>query len=201
MKYLAILIIFYSISMAQHIDIRPPNLNELPSVLELDERVTYEFFKPLYTDMYNHLKLNRDVDKDLQEELADDKKTFPTLIKDQGSERLHIAWDAEQKKPCGLLVFSKQENSEVILDLLLVDKHYRGKGIGRALVYSVFQAFENIKTIIVYPVQLNNEGTLKFYKALGFKDLGVGPEDNINSHGIRYSDMYYYFRLDINNSF
>jgi Acetyltransferase (GNAT) family. len=200
MKYVSLLcvIAFYSNVVTQPIDIRPASMNELPSVLELDERVTYEFFKPLYTALYQHLNVNRDVDKDLQEELVGDAENFPQLIDSWGAERLQIAWDVENNIPCGLLVFSQHAHNEVLLDLLLVDKNYRGKGIGKKLVRSVVQIFKDIKAMIVYPIQFNNDDTLKFYESLGFKNFGLASEDKINSHGIRHSDMYYYFRLDMN---
>ena len=181
----------------QPIDIRPATADELPSILELDKRVTYEFFKPLFIDIYNKLGIKNDIDHDLNEELKTDEQTFSLIIKMQSTERLHVAWDKAQNIPCGLLVFHKETNNEIILDLLLVDKNYRNQGIGKRLVHSAYKAFDGIKTITVYPVQFNNGNTLKFYESLGFKNLGVGPSDKINIYGIPYSDMYYYFKLDI----
>lgn len=179
------------------IDIRPATADEIPSILELDYRVTFEFFKPQFINIYNKLGIKNDIDHDLNEELKSDAQTFSLIAKMEGAERLHVAWDTAQNIPCGLLVFHKETNNVIILDLLLVDKNYRNQGIGKRLVRSAYKAFDGIKTIIVYPVQFNNENTLKFYESLGFKNLGVGPADKINCYGIPYSDMYYYFKLDM----
>ncbi|MDR3647236.1 MAG: GNAT family N-acetyltransferase [Candidatus Babeliales bacterium] len=165
--------------------------------MELDRKVTYEFFKPLFIDIYTNLGIKNDIDNDLEEELKNDSQTFSNLIQSNGIERLHVAWDTLQNIPCGLLLFHKEENNEIMLDLLLVDKNYRGQGIGKRLVNSTYKTFDGIKIVTVYPVQFNNKNTLKFYESLGFKNLGVGPFDKINIYGIRYSDMYYHFKLDM----
>lgn len=199
MKRLSLVLVtaFYSTIFAHLVDIRQPTAQELPAVLELDQRVTYEFFKPLYAALYQQLNVSRDVDKDLEAELVADAESFAKLINNNGAERLHIAWDVENNVPCGLLVFSQLDNHELLLDLLLVAKNYRGKGIGKKLVRSMFQVFKNTKAVNVYPIQCNNESTLKFYESLGFKNLGAASENKINSHGIRHSDIYYYFRLEM----
>lgn len=181
----------------QPIDIRPATANDLPSILELDQRVTYEFFKPLLVYTYNHLGIKQNVDNDLEQELQDDVQTFPHIIQTKSTKQLHVACNTEKNILCGLLVFHKKENSEIILELLLIDKNYRNQGIGKMLVRSACKAFEGIKAVTVYPIQFNNENTLKFYESLGFKNLGVGPSDKVNSHGIPYSDIYYHFKLDI----
>ena len=199
MKYLSLLIVavLYSNTHSQQIEVRPPALEELPSVLELDKKVTEEFFQPLYEAVYQHLGIERDVKEDLQKELTMDAESFAQLVTPKGSERLHIAWDTENNIPCGLIAFSQHENNDVSLDLLLVDKKYRQKGIGKKLVHSIFQIFTDTRALIVCPFQFNNESTLKFYESLGFKNLGLAPVDKTNCHGIRYSDLYYYYRLDV----
>ena len=197
MNYLLLLIMIFSSTVFAQIDIRPAMLHELPQILELDQRITYEFFKPLYATVYEHLQLTNDADADLQKELAADAQSFPEIIAEQGATRLHIAWDTDSDVPCGLLLFSQQDNKEVTLDLLLVAKEYRGKGIGKRLVHSIFQAFTAIPAVNVFPLQYSNDATLKFYHALGFKNLGPDLRDETNVHGIRLSDLYYYFRLDI----
>ena len=177
-------------------EIRPATATEIPAILELDRTVTYEFFKQLFIDAYNLLGLTRDVDQDLEEELESDAQSFPKLAQADSPERLHIAWDTETHAPCGLLVFHL-ENDEIILDLLLVDAAYRGQGIGKKLVRSIFSVFRDAKKVTVYPMQYNNDTTLKFYEALGFKNFGVGSNEKLNSHGIPYSKIYYHYELNL----
>lgn len=197
MKKLLLAAIFCNNIYSQLIDIRPATVQDLPAIFELDERISYEFFKPLYTNIYQHLNVDRDVDRDLQKELELDTESFPNIINNSGLERLHVAWDTENNILCGIIVFSRQNNHEILLDLLLVDKNYRGKGIGKQLVNSMFSVFKDIKVVNVYPFKFNNENVLKFYELLGFKNCDLISEDKISIHDIRYIDLYYHFRLEV----
>jgi GNAT superfamily N-acetyltransferase len=195
-QLLFFLFIFFSINSYSAIEIRPAHSEEIPAVLELDRKVTYEFFKPLFIDAYQYLGLKRDVDKELEKELALDAQLFSELAQAQGLERLHIAWDTMHNIPCGLIAFHL-EDTEIILDILLVEAAYRAQKIGKRLLQSMFEVFSNAAKVTVYPLIYNNSSTLKFYEALGFKNLGVGPADKLNIHGIPYSKIYYHFELTL----
>ncbi len=189
--------IFLVHTLRAEIVVRPAAMADVPEVLELDRHVTYEYFKPLYVKAYPHLPLGQDPDRFLEPELQQDEKTFYDCVKNPGNTRLHIAYDSNSKRIGGLIVFHKEHEDTIELDLLLVDKDYRKMGIGRKLVYNAVATFKYIKTCIVYPVRHKNDATLKFYQSLGFKNLGVCPLDKMNPYGIKYSDMYFYFRLDV----
>ncbi len=186
----------FSINIYSTIEIRPAHIEEIPAVLELDRKVTYEFFKQLIIDAYDQIGIKRDVDKELEKELTLDAQLFSELAQAEGLERLHIAWDTIHKVPCGLIIFHLEE-TEIILDLLLVDAAYRKQKIGKKLVQSMFEVFSDATKVTVYPLIHNNDNTLKFYEAFGFKNLGVGPSDKLNIHGIPYSKMYYHFELKL----
>lgn len=186
----------FSINIHSTIEIRPACIEEIPAVLEIDRKVTYEFFKPLFIDAYSSIGIERDVDQELEKELVLDAQLFSELAQTQGLERLHIAWDTIHNIPCGLLVFHL-EDAEIVLDLLLVDAAYRKQKIGKRLLLSMLEVFNDATKVTVYPLIYNNESTLKFYEAFGFKNLGVGPTDKLNIHGIPYSTMYYHFELTL----
>lgn len=179
--------------------IRPAQIEDLPAILTLDYDVTFEFFKPLYIQSYSHLIDPAKVDYFLGSEVANDAKTFPNIITEQGNDRLHIAYDTSTKNVAGLLLFHKDEDL-VELDLLLVGKDYRKMGAGRKLVYSTINTFEDTKAIIVYPLNKDNYATLKFYESIGFNNLGPALLDKKNVYGVNYSDMYFYYRLDLENN-
>lgn len=180
----------------ENIVVRPAEEKDLPQVFELDRRVTFEFFQPLFKETYAHLGIVQNVDSDLNDELTTAREWFPECVKAQGSERLYIAWDTLRDLPCGLIVFHQNDADTVELDLLEIDAACRGIGIGKRLVQSIFDAFSDTKSCIVYPLRYKNENTLKFYSALGFKNLGIDPRPK-SVHGISCADLYCYLRLDV----
>lgn len=176
--------------------IRPAQIEELKEAFDLDARVTFEFFKPLLLKSYSHLIDPKNIDDLLNSDLVTEEKLLSEAIKTPENKRLHIAYDTNKKCIAGLLLFHK-EKELAELDLLLVDKDYRNRGIGKRLVYSVLDVFNDITTITVHPLKIDNNATLKFYESLGFKNLGSGPSDKINTFGVRYSDMYFMYKLDV----
>jgi GNAT superfamily N-acetyltransferase len=172
--------------------IRPAASHELDAILALDRAVTFEFFKPLYLKSYRHLIDPNKVDYFLNVELDRDKQLFQDVINHQGDERLYVAWDPVQERIAGLVSFHR-EGDTVILDLLLVDKGYRNRGIGRALVTGAQEAFPDIKSIIVTPLAIDNEPTLRFYESLGFKNTGPIVSDEKTIYGVARSAMYFYY--------
>lgn len=176
--------------------IRPAASHELDAILALDRAVTFEFFKPLYQRSYAHLIDPNKVDYFLNIELDRDKQLFQDVINHQGDERLYVAWDPVQECIAGLISFHRERDT-VILDLLLVDKGYRNRGIGRALVTGAQEAFPDIKSIIVTPLAIDNEPTLRFYESLGFKNTRPIVSDEKTIYGVARSAMYFYYVLTI----
>ncbi len=180
----------------ENIVVRPAEEKDLPQVFELDRRVTFEFFQPVFEATYAHLGIKQNPESDLNDELATAREWFPECVKAQGSERLYIAWDTLHDLPCGLIVFHQNDADTVEIDLLEIDPAYRGIGIGKRLVQSIFDAFSTTKSCLVYPLRYKNDDTLRFYYALGFKNLGIDPRPK-SVHGIPCADLYWYLRLDV----
>jgi GNAT superfamily N-acetyltransferase len=168
---------------------------DVQPLLALDREITHEFFTPVFEKTYELLGIDRDAQRDLEEELSFDEESFSDCVNSAGDERLYIAYDQMQHTYCGFIMYHKVDRQSVEIDLLMVDKLYRNKGIGKKLVRSIFQAFDGIKSCVVYPLQFFNESTLIFYESLGFINCGVGPHDKINTHDIKYSDLYFHYQL------
>lgn len=74
-------------------------------------------------------------------------------------------------KSVGYLLFSI-ENKELIIELIAVNKEYKGKGIGHKLISSVVQfAIRNEIECINVGTQLNNIYAQNFYINCGFKHI------------------------------
>lgn len=194
-SFLALVFVLVSLSKANDFVIRPANLADLPEILELDRKITFEFFKPLYLKSYTHLIEPNKVDYFLNKELANDQEIFPKAINDLNHEKLHIAYDDDKKHIVGFLLFHIEE--EIIeLDLLLIDKNYRRKGIGKKLIINAIDTFKQAESVIVYPLSIDNIDTLNFYESIGFINFGPSPMEGTNAYGVNYHKMHYYFKLD-----
>jgi GNAT superfamily N-acetyltransferase len=176
--------------------IRTPSMDELQNIIELDTRVTFEFFEPLYKQHYAHFPLGKNPTYYLNKELKDDMQDFPDYIKQKENKRILIAYDKQKSCVAGLITFHKEE-AFLKIDLLLVDKIYRHKGIGRKFVLEAVKTFDGIKKCIVTPLQFGNEATLNFYESVGFKNCGPDPRDQKNAYGIPYKDMHFLFTMTI----
>jgi len=86
------------------------------------------------------------------------------------------------------------------MQAVLVDAPYRGKGIGKKLIFAAIALSGQITNCIVYPLAYANADTLAFYRAIGFADLGPDTRNKTNIYGINCTDMYLSYRLDIERS-
>lgn len=183
----------------------PPNIiirkaiqKDLPALFDFDRTVSYEYFLPLYSTGYTHLPLGKDPTYFLELELENDKKWFPECI-NGNAESLWVACDQKNNSIAGLLVAHKSSAEKMELDLLLIVKEYRAKGIGKAFIHHAINVFSPITTCEVYPLRFANDETLGFYQALGFVNQGIPANDKVNIYGISYNDMYYYFMFDLSS--
>lgn len=92
-------------------------------------------------------------------------------------------------------MFHKEDNI-LQLDLLLVGKEYKRHGIGTKLIKIALECFADATFCIVYPLRFGNNETLKFYESLGFINCGFGPENKLNSYGVSYDKMHFFYKMD-----
>lgn len=72
--------------------------------------------------------------------------------------------------------FSKNYDQFLYIDRVVIDEHYRGMGIGRKLYQEVFHhALLTEIPFVTAEIDIipYNEASLKFHKAMGFREVGV----------------------------
>jgi len=180
------------------IEIRYACEKDFAGLMSLDKKVTDEFFKPLFLQGYAHTWLGKHTDDFLEQELRDDEKLFANAIAAHGNSRLCIAYDRDNNTPAGLLLFhhDNENQSKIILDLFLIDKQYRRNGIGRRLIHAALKTFSNITVCDVFPLRFANASTLAFYEAMGFKKLGLAPDEPSGWPEVSHADIAFHYRLD-----
>ncbi len=175
---------------------------DLTALLELDRQCSFEYWKPLFLAGYTHVPVGNQVDQMLEEELIADQKLFANAVSLSNNMRLLAAYNVEENKPVGLLLFDKADERSIQLDLLMVDKAYRRKGIGKQLIDRALAEFPAITICDVTPLRFANDQTIKFYEAYGFERIGFRPIDNDNASelslikwfGPSYTEMFYHYR-------
>lgn len=177
--------------------IRPAQESDIPEIIVLDHRVSYEYFKPLYVNAYSHLPLGKNPDYFLNLELEDEKKTIYDYIIQSQTGRILIAYDTAKSKPVGLIIFHKFNNNSLEIELLLIDRNYRGLHLGTLLVNQALSTFEDITSCTVYPFKLGNAKVLNFYESLGFIHKGAAPQERKTIFNISYYDLYFYYKKDL----
>jgi GNAT superfamily N-acetyltransferase len=186
----------FAVNNSVDIIIRPAILTDIPSAVDLDWCISMEYFKPLYSNYYSHTPIGKDPDYYLKMDCANDKQEFIDCINLVGRERLYVAFDEKTKKVVGLIVFLKKDQNILEIDLLLIDKKYRRRGLGKKLTNAALEEYKECKTCIVYCFSHNKEA-LAFYESQGFVIIGPGPEDRINNYGISYAELYVCCRREI----
>lgn len=72
----------------------------------------------------------------------------------------------------GCLVAEKEKAGVVSLNILVVDKNYRGKKVGKTLMNEFVKISRKMKLKDIYLLAPKwNKKTLKFYKSLGFLEM------------------------------
>lgn len=178
------------------INIRPAISTDIDLSLDLDLRVSIEYFKPMFINKYSHTVLGANPDYYIALDIVNDKKLFIDCVNMAGTNRLYIAFDEVLQIVVGLIVFHQEDSTAIEIDLLLIDKKYRSKGIGKKLVNTALTHFKDIDKCGVY-VFSHNEQALAFYKSLGFVYIGPGSENKQTIYGISYAQLFVYYNLDI----
>ena len=91
------------------------------------------------------------------------EKITPRLEENQ---HVITAWD--QNKLVAFAIFEKWEGESYYLAEMAVLPEYQGKGIGKKLVFSVFDKDQEIKKIVLV-TRNDNKWSQSFYEKIGFK--------------------------------
>ncbi len=101
----------FMVDKVSEIIIRQATLSDIPSAIDLDWRVSMEYFKPFYSKKYSHTPIGKDPDYYLKMDCANDKKEFSDCVNLVGHERLYVAFDPRTQQVVGLIVFLKKDSS------------------------------------------------------------------------------------------
>lgn len=192
------LIVGRNSGMSSNFNIRLVEPNDIFHVLELDKRVSFEFFAPIYAAHYTQWEFGRNPEFYLSKEFEIDQEMFPQIVRKQYLEdpgleyRLFGAFDNDI---CIAIVLVENIKGFIEIKLFFVDSVYRGKGIGKAIFSFVRNYFSSNKQFMVYVLKYGNEKTQTFYQSLGFKNLGPGPANKISLYGVPYNEIFYKFLM------
>lgn len=78
----------------------------------------------------------------------------------------------QEEKILGWLRFSFFWDNIPFMNLLMIDEHYRGKGLGRLITEFWEREMKAIGYSIVMTSSLSNETAQHFYRRQGYKDAG-----------------------------
>lgn len=114
--------------------------------------------------------LNLEITKEQTEFVSDAKESIAYTFANQRECKLFTAMEGD--KPVGLMVLkTNKKKNEYLLDILLVDKRYQGKGYGRIMVEYAIEYFKNqgAKELTI-GVNRFNISAQRLYKSVGFKE-------------------------------
>lgn len=105
----------------------------------------------------------------------------------------------EDNKICGLLMATKKSNRAIpiskqrttyFIEDIVVDKNYRGKGIGKKLYYFLKEQANNEN---VNAIELNvwafNDAAIKFYESLGMSVKNMKFEQLLNNDSLKTKNV------------
>lgn len=94
------------------------------------------------------------------------KEWIANFFKGERGDNCFIA--THNKKVIGFLLAIKN-NDNIIIDLIAVDKKYRGLGVGKNLIKFTQNYYRNTSSSIEVGTQLRNKESIKLYNSLGFQ--------------------------------
>lgn len=138
---------------------------DMNAIMALDSNISEEYFKPLLLQYPEFEEKIEEVEKLLDDEIENDVPWFTSCIALEKKQRLYVAQDDELI--VGFAACHQQDDAMVVIDLLMIDSSYRGKGIGRQLITSCMYAFPHI-SICMLVVLDNNQLARIAYEKMGF---------------------------------
>jgi len=82
----------------------------------------------------------------------------------------HAIKNKKDKIEACVIVFSTPERRKVYIHYLVTHPCAQGKGLGKALIFSIFEQYPEIKTIYLH-TGLHNKKAQGFYEHVGFTEM------------------------------
>ncbi len=106
----------------------------------------------------------------LTSDLTNIDRDFPEILKDPNS----VCWILEEKQPIGMVTcsirISLSSGRKMMIDELIIDTNYRGKGYGRTLMeHCITFAREKKLDCIELTCSLTKTDLHTFYESMGFE--------------------------------
>ena len=126
-KYITIILLtcIYIPKAIAHYDIRLASPEDLNVIMELDNDVSNEYFKPLLLQ-YSEFKTNpQAADNLLSKEIKNEWLWLADCIAKKNQQRLFVAY--HDKKCVGFVATHLYDNHTIVIDLIILDVAYRRK--------------------------------------------------------------------------
>lgn len=188
-KKTILLAIFVIQVLNSNIIIRPALESDLVEIMNLDRKVSWEHFKPIFLQ-YTGLPLAEKPEELLEKDLEFDKEMLIQSIHNQNNRYLNIAINSD--KIVGFIAF-RVEKSTIYIELIFVDKDYRSKKIGQRLIDTMISNFKNIDSIGLIVLD-KNISAIKFYQTYGFKQQEMPKDIELPKD---YPHIYLFYRFNI----
>jgi len=167
--------------------LQKPNLNQVQELLEFTNRLIEEdTFLNLTGKPISFLSERRWLEDRLKEIARGDN---------------YFAWAFNEKRMVGSVsvIRAKTRSSHVGEIGLMVDKDFRGEGLGQFLLEFILQVAKKMKMqIVIVEVFADNVAALVLYKKFGFKEYGRLPKGLLRQG--KYSDQIELYK-NISSSF
>jgi ribosomal protein S18 acetylase RimI-like enzyme len=158
---------------AEEIIIRSAQSKDLSILALLNKQIIKEDFGAIITSGYPNSPIAQNPVL-LDEYLNTMHECYSDLFNEEENllqnTNLRLLVAVDQQKPENILgfCFSHQEDVQVYIRLLLIDKNYRNKGVGGALLTQTIKSYNGITSCALRTFSHGNEGTRAFYEKYGF---------------------------------
>src|SRR5579872_657885 len=158
MKFFSLVMLSFFISIwvkasENNIIFRLASHDDLEVILILDAVVSYEYFKPLLLLDSEYEGNDRKVEEFLDDELETDVIWFKDCIAMKDQQRLLVL--LYQGKCVGFVAFHNQDETILVIDLLMIHSKHRGKGFGRKMIERCIQEFPQVTTCMLIVLDKN----------------------------------------------
>lgn len=152
--------------------VRLASAEDLKAIIELDVRISDEYFKPLFLQYSEFEGKEQDVEKMLSDEVESDTVWFTSCIAMEKEQRLYVAYN--DTTPVGFVACHKQDDTIVVIDLLMIDASCRGKGVGKQLIQTCVQTFPKVSACMLVVLDKNKQACVA-YEKIGFVLMDEKP--------------------------
>jgi ribosomal protein S18 acetylase RimI-like enzyme len=151
---------------------RLATFQDMDALIALDETISKDYFIPLLLEHAEFNGKKEEVEKVLATEVESDKLWFVRCIGGEKNQRLFVA--EYNNIITGFAVSHLQDDSIVVIDLLLIDQHHRSKGIGKKLIASSIEEFPQASFCMLIVLDNNKDARIA-YEKMGFVLMNQKP--------------------------